>query len=353
VCSTSSSSQYPSDQNPIPPTSRREAGNRQHGLPYSTPVHNAADLIRAIAALAWPVVLIVFLFVARHEIVGLMQRLRRGKIPGAEFEFDKPLDALERVTERAEQSAARSPVVYEKSGSLVAGTHLGGSAIAERDQSGEDEHPVARPTVEAEKAIEDEIAPILASGSPKAALVILSAELERAARVVLASSQDPANWERQPFWQTLSRLDLSPTIREAVNEFREVRNKIVHGRGASDDEALRAIDSGLRIVRAVESIPFEIHVVYDPDVPIFADEAGQTARPVHGVLLESQARGGEPEYRIFPTSRTDLEKGKAVTWEWSFDRVWPESWYRDPRDGGIKYAWTSSAEFAGRHIEDL
>jgi hypothetical protein len=316
-------------------------------------VHNAADLIRAIAALTWPVVLIVFLFLARHEITGLLRRMRRGKALGAEFEFDEPLDALERVAEKAEQNADRSPVVYEKSGRVVAGTHAGGSAEVTRDEAGEDEHPAARPTVEAERDVEDEIARILASGSPKGALVILAAELERAARVVLASSQDPASWERQPFWQTLNRLDLSPPIREAVNEFREVRNKIVHGRGASDDEVLRAIDSGLRILRAVESIPVEVHVVYDPAVRIFADDAGQSLRPVHGVLLESQARGGEPEYRIYPTSRPDLEKGKAVTWEWSFDRIWGESWYRDPRDGAIKYAWTSSAEFAGRHIEDL
>jgi hypothetical protein len=274
--------------------------------------------------------------------------MRRGKIPGAEFEFDKPLDALERSAEKAEESTSPSPVVYEKTGGISAGTHVG-SADAGRGE----EHATVEVVRPSEKDIEDEIGAILASGSPKGALVILAAEIERAARHVLASSQDPANWEHQPFWQTLNRLDLSPPVRDAVGEFREVRNRIVHGRGATDDEVIRAIDSGLRILRAVEAIPYELHLVFEPRVAIFADAQGEVERSVHGVMLESRTPGRENTYRVYPTAKTDFEKGKAVTWEWTFERTWPESWYCDPRTDTIEYAWTSSAEFAGRHMEDV
>lgn len=57
-------------------------------------------------------------------------------------------------------------------------------------------------------------------------------------------------------------------------------------------------------------------------------------------------------HRIFPTTRDHFKKGKRVAWEWSDHRSWGESWYRDPDSNEIKYAWTGSLEFVGRHLED-
>jgi hypothetical protein len=42
-----------------------------------------------------------------------------------------------------------------------------------------------------------------------------------------------------------------------------------------------------------------------------------------------------------------------VTWSWDMSNVWPESWYRDPETDTIEYAWTGSAEFAGRPLDEL
>lgn len=71
------------------------------------------------------------------------------------------------------------------------------------------------------------------------------------------------------------------------------------------------------------------------------------------MLLESVSTVGENKMeRPFPTTRHDYREGQVVSWEWR-DRSYPEAWYRDPRDGEIKYGWTSSSEFAGRPIEDV
>jgi hypothetical protein len=181
-------------------------------------------------------------------------------------------------------------------------------------------------------------------------------EIERQARQILASSQDPSNWERGSLGQYLSRLELSPDMREAVDEFRKVRNEIVHGRGATDDDALRAIDSGLKILSAIGRVPRAVHVVYATDLPIFADAEGRQERgDVRGLMLESTSRPdpATPERHVYPTTRTHFQQGKAVAWEWDLSKVWPESWYRDPDTNEIEYAWGEAGEFIGRHLDEL
>jgi hypothetical protein len=135
-----------------------------------------------------------------------------------------------------------------------------------------------------------------------------------------------------------------------VREFRDVRRRIVHGSDVSGHEVLRAIDLGSSILQALRRVPREVHVVVAPSV-----ESSRTKpRDVRAVLLEStnlvDRRPGSP--RAFPTRR-DYKKGQTVSWEWKFDTIWDESWYRDPDTGQIAYAWTSSAEFDGRPLKSL
>ncbi len=44
----------------------------------------------------------------------------------------------------------------------------------------------------------------------------------------------------------------------------------VHGHTASDDDILRAIDSGVTILRALQAIPHEVNIVYHPGVAIYS-----------------------------------------------------------------------------------
>jgi hypothetical protein len=86
----------------------------------------------------------------------------------------------------------------------------------------------------------------------------------------------------------------------------------------SDDEALRAIDAGLAIMRALDRIPLEANYVENPSVPLFSDSDGKQPREdVHGLLLRTVSPDGEKEnFRIFPTTKSHFQRGKRVAWEW-------------------------------------
>jgi hypothetical protein len=137
--------------------------------------------------------------------------------------------------------------------------------------------------------------------------------------------------------------------------FDHVRNKIIHGSAATDDDALRALDSGLAILRVLNTLPNEVNVVYHPGVEVFSDALGTKPIPdTKGIILETTSPGGAIKtFRIFPTTRTHFQKGKQVAWEWNMQKGWPAAWYRDPDTGAIREAWGSSAEFIGRHLDDI
>jgi hypothetical protein len=48
-------------------------------------MHSAAELLRAIAAIAWPAIVLVLFLVYRPQVIRLLSRLRRGKLFGQEF----------------------------------------------------------------------------------------------------------------------------------------------------------------------------------------------------------------------------------------------------------------------------
>lgn len=141
----------------------------------------------------------------------------------------------------------------------------------------------------------------------------------------------------------------------SIRLFTDARNRIVHGHATDDPSALRAIDSGLTLLRSIRAVPHEVNVVYHPGVPVYGEAKGTAERPgVKAVVLETTSPGGATkQLRVYPTTRTHFQKGRRVAWEWSFDHTWNESWYRDPDSNEIKYAWTSSAEFVGRHLDEL
>ena len=87
--------------------------------------------------------------------------------------------------------------------------------------------------------------------------MLLSAELDRAVRELLASLGGKHPFRPLPLRRGLEELaqrtSLPHETLRALHQFSEVRNLIVHGRGhVSDDEILRAIDSGLVILKAIQ-----------------------------------------------------------------------------------------------------
>jgi hypothetical protein len=197
------------------------------------------------------------------------------------------------------------------------------------------------------------------SRSPKAALLILGSELERELRQLLWSS----GWIQGVGKTTITRsvehlveLGVVPNnLGSSVKAFLDVRNRLLHGYGVTDDEVLRAVDIGLTIFRAVLAIPREQNHVYHPGVELYKDpECNHVRDNIRGVILETTSPGGSSaSHRIYPTTSSLFVKGQRVSWEWNMSIVVGESWYRDPDTGSAKYAWGQSAEFVGRNLNDL
>jgi hypothetical protein len=288
-----------------------------------------AELLKGIAAVLWPLVVVGAIIIFRKELQALLARLRKAKFLGGELELDESLDRLERTAEALEAETAPAPPEIE-------------SRSAESPDS-----IVA-------KILEE------AGRSPKVALMLLSAELDRAVREILASlGGEPRSWRlslRKGLEELAQRTSLPNETLRALNQFSEVRNLIVHGRGqVSDDEILRAIDSGLVILKAIRAVPHESHAVHWDNVDVYSDsECRELREDCKGIILESLSAGGAiTDYRIFPTTRDHYRKGMRVSWEWNGSQKWGDSWYRDPESHEIKYAWSASIEFVGRDLVTL
>lgn len=291
------------------------------------------ELLSAIASLLWPIFAFTVFIAYKEEFRTLLRRLRRGKLLGQEVELEESLVALEASAKQAIIEVAASP------------------AEATPEQA-PDESSVQ----------DDDIARIiqLAAQSPKAALLVLAADIERELRILLANT----GWHdgrrivglKQGFDMLLRETEaLPPHVGGSVRLFADMRSRLVHGAAATDDDVLRALDSGLTILKALRAIPQEHHVVQHANVPVFGD-AGltQPLSDVRAVILESTSPGGATKRRdVFPTTRLHFQEGKAVAWEWNLERSFGAAWFRDPDSGEVTQAWGGALEFVGRHLDDL
>jgi hypothetical protein len=327
-----------------------------------------AALITAFAALAWPVAAVIALFLFRPNIARLIDNVRRAEIGSGGLKVETK--ELQEAAARIEQTARTEPEVIIEPPSppkallppppvqAEANIKLGEATLTATGTV------TAAGTAPAQRELDQhshEVA-TAASVSPKAALVLLSAEIERQLRELLAAT----GWHRLRkitsvpvgFAMLAEAVPLSPEIREAALRFWEMRNKLVHGRGVDDDDVISAIDSGLKILKAIAAIPREVNVVYHPGVEVFADAKGQhLVTTAKALILETTGPTAEgtivTSRRVYPTTRTDYKKGQLVAWEWNMRPTFGESWYRDPETGKFEYGWTESAEFIGRPMDQV
>lgn len=293
-------------------------------------ISSLSELIRSIATLLWP--LIVFFLIMRYndEFRDLLKRLRKGKLLGQEIELDPKVRQLNVTIETA---ASETPLqsIQKDSGEFQTGNT---------------------------NAIEDILNEI--KNSPKTALIKLSIQIESELRILLAQSGlldiSPISM-RNSIKLLQERGALPPALTSSLDQFMQVRNMLIHGLdlGESNENILSAIDSGIYILKMIRAIPHEINVVYATNVPVFEDAECKKIRPdIKALILETKSPGGaRTSYRIFPTTRNNYIKGRPVSWHWNMHRSWGESWYRDPTTDEIKEAWTASAEFVGKHLDEI
>jgi hypothetical protein len=186
--------------------------------------------------------------------------------------------------------------------------------------------------------------------------LILGAEIERELRQLLWSS----GWIQGVGKSTITRsIDhlvklgvVPPNLGSSVSVFLDIRNKLLHGYGVTDNEILRAVDIGITILRTVIAIPQEVQRVYHPGVDVYADEEGTRLRVgIKALVLESTSPGGASKtLRVYPTTKTSYKVGQRLSWEWNLTLVVGQSWFKHPDTGKIEPGWLQSAEFVGREL---
>ena len=82
--------------------------------------------------------------------------------------------------------------------------------------------------------------------SPKTALIMLQAELERQTRNAIATRgiTQSSGLSIHEALNELSQYGFPPNMSGSLKLFYEIRNKLVHGGATADDDILRAINSG-------------------------------------------------------------------------------------------------------------
>ncbi|ELY5145894.1 hypothetical protein HQK29_20040 [Vibrio vulnificus] len=291
-------------------------------------MNEISELLKAIAALLWPIFAFVTLFVFKDQIAEVIGRLRKEKLLGQELELSDSLESLQASASKLSEEV---------------------SSIPKND------------TVDTAKDDETNIKSIIheAARSPKAALILLATDIEQEARQLLASTGRLKERKNISVHQAIEELNnyygLPRHVPSSLRLFWETRNKLIHGGEADERSILSAIDSGLSILKSLYAVPRETNWVYHIGVRVFSDpECKVQIANCKGIILKSESPGGtQRSYRIFPTTKEHFQLGKKVAWEWSFENTWSDAWYRDPETNEVKLAWNSSAEFVGRHLDEV
>jgi hypothetical protein len=290
------------------------------------------NLIHALAKLAIPLVILIIILIFKKDISNLFARLKRGKIFGQEVELH---DQLDKLSENISEGAKRIPESLEK--------------------------PIEKKTPE--KDHYDEFSEILkkAEKDPKEALNItgLLVEVELKNLVALYGllqyfSHGFSFLKAVGLLQNRGIISKSTAI--SLRQFYNLRNDIIHAQiETSEEEMIRLIDLGVMLSNLIRSIPHETYEVHDPNIEIYRDK-NCTVKYEYGtgLMLKVTSPGGKIfNYRIYPTTRTDYEKGQILSWEWDSSKKWGEAWYNSPVTGKIEHAWSSSLEFVGRPLGNI
>lgn len=279
-------------------------------------------------------------------IVVLVPLLESATLPlGGGFKLHRRLDELKGETDAA-----------------VKGQELVNERTGREEAEGAQQRADSGSAASAEpQTVDSVVAHVLeqAQKSPRLGLIVLASELDRAVRDLLRGTGWWVEGRTGSLGAGVVRLAelgvLAPSMPSAVENFMAVRNDVVHGgQRVTDEDILRAVDTGVTLLRAVGTVPRERNFVSAVGVPLYKDETcTQPIEDATGVILRTVSPGGTAtSFRIFPTTRSHFQVGREVAWKWNPERQWGPAWYRD-EDGEVHQAWGGSLEFVGRQLDEL
>ncbi len=280
------------------------------------------DLFIALSHLLWPIIALICIFLFKEEMRSILQKLKRGSFFGTEIEIDKEIIKFEKTTAKAT------------------------TEVPQFDAPETDDY---------EKGIID-----LAKKDPKLALISLAMEMEKHVKKTIAQRGELINSNFGKLPQAFEFMDKEGWIPKhtmsAVAIFWDLRSRLVHGGEEESSKIIGVLDMGMTLLRTLKSIPYETKIVHHSDIDIYSDkECNQKRDDVKGIMINFKSSGGlKSHIGIYPTTKFGYyKKNKEISWEWNLKNKWEESWYKDPEDSTCKYAWTSSGEFIGRHLDEI
>lgn len=252
-----------------------------------------APILKAIVSFFWVAFAFTALWLFRREIAQAIGRVKKGKFLGQEIELSDDLQKLNAVATDARKEVQALP---------------------------SDESRIITP--DRRDDLNTSVTKILQQAviAPKVALIMLQSELERQAHNAIATRGllgGRPNISISEALSQLSQLGLPPYISDSLRLFSDVRNKIIHGQAATDDDIIQAIDSGITILKAVSALPRSVNIVYHPGVEIYSDPmCTQVIADAKGLILETTSPdGATKDFQIVPITMMRFQKGKEVTVE--------------------------------------
>jgi len=191
----------------------------------------------------------------RPEIRAILSRIRKGKFLGQEIE----LDELQAKTVAAEVKAELLTTPSELSARGVAELLGLGLHPENRTRDSIGDNKLEGGATVGPDLGQDAIEEVLreAARSPKLGLMLLSTKIDRAARELVDEADIGIPLGPLPLSRMIDALvragQFSSEGGEALALFTAVRNRIVHGQDADDDEIARAIDFGTRLLKLLLS----------------------------------------------------------------------------------------------------
>jgi hypothetical protein len=304
-------------------------------------------VVHELAPLAWPVVAVYLSYRFQPQLVQLSQRLRKG--PGG-IDFADP-DTLERLQEPSLPTPDATPVkptvpVPQEAQQPLSTGQVSLASSAATASSTEMAHIQQS---ESRERIYSEIVSETEDLAPELAVTALSIQIERKLKR-LAGIVGTYPRDNPTFRSLLKALEttLPREVSEVALAFSSVRNAVVHGQRVPESSVLNTIEAGRSLLKYLSERPEKPFVVVASGLIPYENKEATIVRQGFTVLL---LRNDETE-QAFPTTRT-YAPGTEVSWEWNMGPTYPETFFEHPTTGAIGEAWSQSAEFVGRPIDEL
>jgi uncharacterized protein YutE (UPF0331/DUF86 family) len=277
------------------------------------------EVIRIIPSLFWQIIILIALFIYKKEIILFLKKIKKGSFFWNDFELSNDIDKLETKVEKIKENTPINSEIFWKNNSDWG---------------------------------------INFDWDRKMVLIQIAIEIEKEIKKIMLSTWWSNNQNvisvKQSFLFLIKNWALPNNLSSSIDIFLDIRNKIIHSHWmVSDDEILRMVDLWLSLLKSIRAIPHEINKVYKKDIDLYTDnELKNKIDNARWLLLETtSAWEAIKTFRIFPTTKDSYIEWKMVSWEWSFDNQWGETYYKHPISKKIELAWNSSAEFIWRILD--